>query len=211
MRAALADAQESAHAQLAHLLHAQDLDLDPELAEALGFDGQRFGIDHIGGLAHQFAREEDAIRDLVERLVKTLSLGRLRDEEVQLLEAGLVIRFFFRAVFIESPGTQARTLRNQRRHLRPRRVCTGDAVDQHRCLAFAAILQLSDDAGTDTLSRLTIELLGLAESQQQDSTGLQAIGSQNRQCVFRCAFEPACVDRARDRTSGRAVEHGCAG
>ncbi len=59
--AALPDAQQHMHAELLHLGLAQDLDLDAELGQLLGATGELDGIEQVGGLAHQIAREEHGI------------------------------------------------------------------------------------------------------------------------------------------------------
>ena len=58
---ALRDAEQRAHAELAHLLLAEDLDLDAELLQRLGALGELLRPEHVGRLVDEIAGQDDAL------------------------------------------------------------------------------------------------------------------------------------------------------
>ena len=106
-RAALADAQQSAHAKFRHLGFIQHLDLDAQLSQGFALLRHAVGIQHVRGLAHQIAGHEDAIGDRAQRLEMAAgSSGALRQHRDG-SHARLVQSFQFCPVFIKTIARQA--------------------------------------------------------------------------------------------------------
>jgi hypothetical protein len=104
---ALADAQEDVHAQLAHLLLAQDLDLEAERLQRLDAAGELFGIEDVGRLGDEVAREVDGVGDGVQGLERGGGgLGVLGDD-VDRLDRRNLLRLLFGPVLVEAIGGQA--------------------------------------------------------------------------------------------------------
>src|ERR1700730_7984458 len=58
---ALPDPEQRVHAELLHGRYVEHLDDDAELLQVSGAARELFGMEHVGGLVHQIARQHDAI------------------------------------------------------------------------------------------------------------------------------------------------------
>ena len=114
-RRALRDAEQRAHAELLHLLLAQDLDLDAELLQFLDAGGEFHRPQYIGRFVDQIARQEHPVdhRHLVgEGLFRRRRIGGVDSHLNRLFGLGLVAValavaiVLFRLVLVESIAAQ---------------------------------------------------------------------------------------------------------
>ena len=85
--------QQRPHAELLHLLGREDLDLDPKCLEALRAAGEFLGIEDVGRLVDQIARQQHAVIHCLERGKGSLGGDRLIDQHGCPLELGRSLAF----------------------------------------------------------------------------------------------------------------------
>jgi hypothetical protein len=103
--AALADAQQAAHAQLPSRLFTEDLDLQAEGLERLDPFGELDRIEDVRRLGDQIAGEVDRLAQRLQRRVRRLRGGDITSTAMDDgLDRGLLFGLLGRAVFVEAIG-----------------------------------------------------------------------------------------------------------
>ena len=109
--AALADCEQGAHAELAHLFLVDDLDgqtgeVGP--GEGGGALCHALRVELVGRLGHQVAGEGDRLGGSPERAIGLCRLGRHRRHDGDRFQRGFSLGLLLGAVFVEAVGAQRR-------------------------------------------------------------------------------------------------------
>ena len=113
VRGALPDAEQRAHAELAHRLDVENLDADAELAQGRGAAGELGRIEHVRRLVDEIARQHDAVGDRLPAAPGAARAGDVGDRERQpRLARSLVALLALGLVAVERVGAQRRAERH---------------------------------------------------------------------------------------------------
>ncbi len=206
--AALRHAQEGAHAQLRHLLLVEDFDLHARRRQPLAALGQSLGVDDVGRLGHQVARETDRVGEMLERREGFTCPGDVGHQDGERLQAGLLLLLLARAVLVEAIGAQASSTRNVCRHVRRRQRRPGQVFDRERTRRLADTVEMADQIAAQCLQARRVELFDLAKPDQDDPRHRQAFGRHDVQHIVLAALEAARPHGAGQDTARLLVESG---
>ena len=112
MGGALTDAEQRAHAELAHRRYVKHFDPDPQLCQARGAAGEFAGEQHVRRLVDEVARQNDAVGDRLRAVPGLFRRRRIGAGKIQLdFLRPLLVFLALGLVTIEGVGAQPRTQR----------------------------------------------------------------------------------------------------
>ncbi len=205
--AALRHAEDGAHAELGHLLLVEHLDLDADFGQLAAALGEGAGEDDVGGFRHDVAGQEDAAGERLALGEDVLGGGRIAGQDGDRLEGRLGFRLFLGAVLVEAVGAEERPEGDLRRDLSGRQAAAGQIVDHDG--HFRRILaQRRHNGATGILYRGVLDLVGLAETDQEDVVQVDAAGGDDGQGFIGLAGKLVGGHGAGQDAAGSGVQVG---
>ena len=189
--AALADAEQRAHAEFAHGVLAQYLDLDAEVVQGLALGRQGLRVHDVGRLRNQVAGQEHAVGQPVQRPERLARRRGGGPADGQSGERRLLVGLLLGAVAVEAVAAQPGAEAGPRRRFGAADLAAVDRVEQQDRGFCTGAVQGGDRAPAGILRRKAVEFRRLAQAEQDHPVPAAVAGARQNQRIAPAALEAA--------------------
>jgi hypothetical protein len=157
-------------------------------------------------LGDEISREAHRLRQMLQRRERLARPRHVRDQDVERLEARLLLFLLARAVLVETIGAQPRPERDIRRHVRRRQGGTGQIFHRQRAQRLADAVEMGQQIAAQRLQPRRVDLLDLAQAHEHDARHRQPLGRHDVEHIVLAALETARPHGARQHAASLLVE-----